>query len=660
MNADDSGPIKIESGMLRYSENSNKIVAEQNVRISSGGLTISGTELESALDAKCIVVSGSVSITENGANVYGDRIEYSFGASTGYVYNADGNYSEWRFRSEKVYKDKDAFYLVKPEFTTCELAKPHYHFAANSAKIIPQKGIGMKRAVMYVGSVPVFYYPKYSAQPEERRGVFEIFPGNNSYDGVFLKTKYGYPFTKNAYSKTYVDLFSLSGIGLGEEVNYTTPGKIDGTAYGYYIKDQKIQQERWTIMSSHRQQLNESWYIQGNANLSNARDFNQYYFGESWNRVNVLLRSNAAITRQKGGSTLRFSAERIDVSTVPGRDYYTESMVAPKIEFTQITSKAGKLPFYYTVNANLFREETYLRAFPIWRAQTDVSVSKDFGFPGRMTTLTPKFGLIENWQDRDENLPNANGYFLTRYYTNTNLRQKFTSFSFVDFIYNAQLRSKREALEQDYDSSDYGFDSHNVTANAFLSYSYSSYLRITDTYNLMNLRDAIIEERIRLSPLVVELKAPFGKRLDTYSRYSKQEIKPGKTGDPDSLKAFSTEATYEILPGRNIIFGVSYFDDMSSGQLKSNTQYKNSASFWLGKKTQIKYSTIFEHNGGQFNFRDNSIEIYRDLHCWEMSVSYKKRDFIEEFYINVGLKIQYAAKKKLYDTSHERRYYPWR
>jgi lipopolysaccharide assembly outer membrane protein LptD (OstA) len=121
--------------------------------------------------------------------------------------------------------------------TTDDISDPIIHIRAHHIKIIPGKRIEATHAVLYVGEVPVFYFPYYSRNLGERANNFNFIPGYRSSYGPFLLTSYTWFLNKDLDGKLHVDYRVDRGIGVGPDVNYHFGPWGEGTFKYYYTHD---------------------------------------------------------------------------------------------------------------------------------------------------------------------------------------------------------------------------------------------------------------------------------------------------------------------------------------------------------------------------------------------------------------------------------------
>ena len=646
--------IEIKADKLEYKQNQNEIFSEGNVEISSGTLKIKGEKLYSDLNKKYVVMSGSITLIDAGQFITGDKCEYSLEESTGYIYNAKGYFEPWYFESKKVFKNKNIYILDKSKFSTCSNPKPHYVISVSKAVITPEKKIQVKDATMYAGSIPLYYLPFASYPLKKRSDCWEIYPGYNSRDGISAKIIYGFPVSRHSYSKLHLDYYSEQNIGKGVEYNYNLPDKIKGTVYAYHIRDNKIGNERWTIKNSHWQKLTKEWSFQTNLNFLSDEYFNKYYFGENWDRRLSQINSSIALTRQTKKDNLRISCERVDASSSTKTGFYLDKLYAPKLEYTLFQLKPRCFPFYTGFNTNLSQNYESVRNYTDWTSISDFYITKQFGIT-RKTTLTPKVGIIESWRNRN-NINDDTDIFLTYFYSRTSLRQRLNYFTNIEITHNFKNRTKPNLIQIDTDADDYGIETNKLEMSFSIFPKINKFLRLSTGYDLKNYRSIRIEDNLsRFEPVTTELKMPVLKGFDWYIKHQ-QNVKPSY------MSSISSEFDFRFNKDTDFLFGI--FHTYSPLNLIESVQLKNSFRFWLTEKWNFKISFITDiskiNDSLNFDVIDNDIYIYRDLHCWEANLNYRKRGEVQEIYFNIGLKISKKAKETLYETEHEAEFYPWR
>ncbi|OGS18091.1 MAG: hypothetical protein A3J83_05560 [Elusimicrobia bacterium RIFOXYA2_FULL_40_6] len=637
--------IDIKADKLDYDEVTKSVFARGNVEISSGSFKMTGQKMDINLDKQFALAEDSVSIKDGNSLILGDKCEYYYSQSTGNIYNAYGYYYPWGFKGDKIFKSDQDLYMGKSDFTTCNAKHPHYYMRVKSATLKPNKELVARNAVLVIHGIPIFYYPVYTYSMGERANSLEIYPGYNTYDGIQIKTVYGFPVSKYTYSKLYIDLFQTQGIGTGLEYNYNNPDKLKGSSYLYHIKEEKTQRERYTFRSSHWQKLSGTWSLQGNLNYQSDEHFNQFYFGDNWNRLTSDFRSDIAFTKQTTKTSLQFSSSRHDVFDPNLNSFVLDEYNAPRMDFTVFQFKPKYSPLYTGFSTNLYRNYSRSVGTVTWNSSSDFYVTRQFPVSIR-TTITPKIGIIENWK-----LIMDTQTFITNYYSALSLRQRINWFTYMEFTHNYRNRSIINSQEIDSSANDFGIESNNIAAMLYISQVSSRYLRMSTSYDLKEFRiNNYTNNLSRYSPLITEIGTPLSRKINLYFNHQFNI-------ESSSTTSYQTEITYVHSSRSSYSMGLYYVHTSTNG-----VQLNNQFSFWITDKWQIILNLIGMVNNNQYTIKDEGLKIYRDLHCWETSVTYNKRGEVEEYFFNIGLKIAAPAetKKGLYDTKLENEFYPWR
>ena len=122
--------------------------------------------------------------------------------------------------------------------TTDDVSEPAIKVRAKYIKIIPGEKVVAHSATLYVGGVPVFYFPYYSRNLGPRANNFNFVPGYRSSFGPFLLSSYHFFLDEELDGTAHVDYRERRGVGLGRTLNYHLGRWGDGTFKYYYLHDQ--------------------------------------------------------------------------------------------------------------------------------------------------------------------------------------------------------------------------------------------------------------------------------------------------------------------------------------------------------------------------------------------------------------------------------------
>jgi LPS-assembly protein len=120
--------------------------------------------------------------------------------------------------------------------TTDDVAKPAYRIRGRRMVIVPGDYFEIYDATLWLGPVPVFYWPYYR-QTLERRPRFHVTPGFRSIYGGYLHGEYNFLWQSNLQATVNLDYRTKRGAALGPDLRYDLgPAGQGGLSY-YYLHD---------------------------------------------------------------------------------------------------------------------------------------------------------------------------------------------------------------------------------------------------------------------------------------------------------------------------------------------------------------------------------------------------------------------------------------
>jgi lipopolysaccharide assembly outer membrane protein LptD (OstA) len=214
-----SMPVDIVNADQTYFENG-VAVAEGNVIIQYGTTTIYADYGEYHTDTHDVFVRGHVRIYQEGEVFVGERAVYNLETKQLHAANFQGDFYPFRFSANSVSSIGSGAYLVRDgSFTTSDSSIPDYQLRAKSARIYPGQRIIMRNVTMYVGNVPVFWWP-YLYQPLRRDMSYTLHPGYYSTWGFFTLSEWNFPIAENWEGRLHLDYREERGAAIGLDTNY--------------------------------------------------------------------------------------------------------------------------------------------------------------------------------------------------------------------------------------------------------------------------------------------------------------------------------------------------------------------------------------------------------------------------------------------------------
>jgi lipopolysaccharide assembly outer membrane protein LptD (OstA) len=134
--------------------------------------------------------------------------------------------------SNRVYTARNSY------VTSDDISTPFTKVRTSSIKIIPGKSIQARNAVLYVGGVPVFYFPYYKRTLDERANSFSFVPGSRSRYGQFLLGTYNWFLNEQVDGALHLDYRTKRGVGGGPDANLHLGRWGEASFKYYYLHDE--------------------------------------------------------------------------------------------------------------------------------------------------------------------------------------------------------------------------------------------------------------------------------------------------------------------------------------------------------------------------------------------------------------------------------------
>jgi LPS-assembly protein len=276
--------INLTADKLETGNGSNQIEASGNVEIKREATTLKADEVRFNRATEDVEAKGKVTVDHPEWKVRSaDSIQFNLGKETGEIQNGDlfleqGHISMSGRRFQKFggqsYRIDDGF------FTTClcESGAPSWKFSADQIDLALD-GVGtIKGGYFYILDVPVFYLPYgyFPINAERQTGL--LFPrlGNSSEDGFRYFQPFYWAISKSSDATIGFDVEARSRFGFIGEYRTMFDRDSDFQIHSSYfnekwrdneqdavvdrtIADQRIPQDRWSLIGSHRYTLPADW-----------------------------------------------------------------------------------------------------------------------------------------------------------------------------------------------------------------------------------------------------------------------------------------------------------------------------------------------------------------------------------------------------------------
>jgi len=297
--------IRYEGTTIEFVIPRNRIVLEGDAHLDYRDLQLRARKVTFDSEKNSLVAEGKPQLIEKGDQVDGQLMTYDMDRRVGTIYQATTQYERGLYHGRQIRKPNDReLDVLGGAYSTCDLAEPHYHFAARWMKIYLKDKLVAKPVVFYLRNVPVLALPFYVFPIKPGRHSGFLFPqfefGFNNQNGQFLRNA-GYYWAPNDY-------FDLTGAGdyyqadpswlLRGELNYKLLYRFEGRADLKFGHDERTGRDDYTFSGSHQQTIGQRTRLSALANFTSSRDFiGSGNSGQSFDRrFDRFLNSNLQLT----------------------------------------------------------------------------------------------------------------------------------------------------------------------------------------------------------------------------------------------------------------------------------------------------------------------------------------------------------------------------
>ncbi len=283
--------------------------------------------------------------------------------------------------------------------TTDDVDDPAYEVRARSIKITEGKSIEAVNATLFIGNVPVMFFPYYNRNLVRHPNNWVLTPGYRSLYGPYLLGTYNWIFSTNLYGALNIDYRQKRGLGGGPELGWDLGRWGTGSSRFYYTRDEDPKTDpAGQPIRTHRHRFDFSYEATIRTNLtaklvvreqSDAQVIRDFF--ETEYRKNPQPKSFLELNQSWPNWSL-------DVLAQPQiNDFFRTVERLPDVKLTGVRQQLGISPFFYESETSVgyfrFQPEdgTNLNAYAAMRADSFHQLLLPQTYFGWLN-FTPRFG----------------------------------------------------------------------------------------------------------------------------------------------------------------------------------------------------------------------------------------------------------------------------
>lgn len=359
------GPITVDGDEVEYFEREKRIVAEGNVKVTYGDVTLKCDRIEIDTEAQQALCTGNVIIEQpSRGTLTGDRILYDLALKRGRIDEGELEAYPWFAQARVSERVSENEYVLRDGFiTTCDHEKPHYRLKAQEVTIYPNDKVIARNVVMYMGKIPVMWFPYYYHPIIQNRPKVQLVAGRSSDWGAFLLSSWRFHTPGNTFVDLIADYRSRKGFAEGANLYYDLADlQMDGLGAGLF-RSYFIHQNAWgthdkrgfddgddsaklrkRFQWKHRAELADNALMMLELNKLSDRDVLKHYFYNEFEQTGGIPDNYVSFVNAAPNYT--FSVEmrpRFD-------GFYTVTQKMPEIKLVTSDQRLAETPFYYAAS----------------------------------------------------------------------------------------------------------------------------------------------------------------------------------------------------------------------------------------------------------------------------------------------------------------------
>ncbi len=221
--------------------NTRVVTFKDGVKITYGPAVLTADTAQIDQETGETFAEGNVVLQREGGQLWrGERLNYNFKTRIISGQNFRAGHPPYFVSGTNVITDptNQTYTATNSYFTTDDHPDPGYRIRARQIVIVPGKSIEARDALLYLGDVPVFYFPYYHRSLDRHPNNFDFLAGYRSHWGPFLLSTYNWYWNRHLHSALNLDLRGERGIAGGPDLFWKEPTFGEGMLRLYYAHDE--------------------------------------------------------------------------------------------------------------------------------------------------------------------------------------------------------------------------------------------------------------------------------------------------------------------------------------------------------------------------------------------------------------------------------------
>jgi hypothetical protein len=239
--------VHIQADTIEYLRDQNLVVAKGQVHIQQNLVHLYADTIRYDTEAQEVYAYGHVVWQDESQEVETQSLTYNLRTGQGKAFNIKTTTAPWISTGSEIDIMPDKIIVKDAVTTSCDYPEGYRHYYMKSDKITIYSGdyLVAENVFLFIGKVPVFYFPFFVKTIHDLRTPFSVSTGSTDYLGTYILATTNYLLNPKSYGALYTDYFFQKGIGLGLRHEIALNDYSVLSLYGYGIKEKDTKQFRW-------------------------------------------------------------------------------------------------------------------------------------------------------------------------------------------------------------------------------------------------------------------------------------------------------------------------------------------------------------------------------------------------------------------------------
>jgi lipopolysaccharide assembly outer membrane protein LptD (OstA) len=226
------------NGWVEYDLKTDLAEATNGVRIIYGDAVLTAEKAQVSQSSGEVIAEGNVRIQQAEQLWIGQHMVFNFKTKQMEAQEFRTGKTPIFVAGEGLHGEltNNVYIATNAIITTDDVAKPAVRIRAKYIKIIPGKRLVARDGLLFIGPLPVFYFPYYTRDLTTANN-FNFIPGYRSSYGPFVLSSYHWVLNPQLDGTVHLDYRERRGPGVGPDFNYHLGKWGEGSFKYYYIHD---------------------------------------------------------------------------------------------------------------------------------------------------------------------------------------------------------------------------------------------------------------------------------------------------------------------------------------------------------------------------------------------------------------------------------------